>query len=176
MVVAGIFVGNTVQRTPAGKLSIKLHKTLHLFWEIIDDILNAVLFLLIGFELLATHAAWQHWILVTLAIPMVLIVRFITVALPITLLQRHKMPEPYTITILTWGGLRGGLAVALALSLPPSTYRDLILALTFAVVAFSVIVQGLSIKPLAGLANRKKANSDREMPTQPPIAFPKQNQ
>ncbi len=155
MVVAGIFVANTVQRTKYGKPSIQLRKTLHLFWEIIDDVLNAILFLLIGFELLAIHALWQHIFLALLTIPAVLLIRLITVALPITYFQRKRSKEPYTIAILTWGGLRGGLAVALALSLPPSHYRDLILTLTFAVVAFAVIVQGLSIKPLAKLAKEK---------------------
>ena len=157
MVVAGIFVGNTVQRTKAGRPSVQQRKTLHLFWEIIDDILNAVLFLLIGFELLALHAMWQHTLLVILIIPMVLIIRLITVAIPMSYFQHKKKrkAEPYTISILTWGGLRGGLAVALALSLPPNNYRDLILTLTFAVVAFAVIVQGLSIKPLAEMAKQK---------------------
>lgn len=155
MVVAGIFVANTTSNRAKNKTNATIRQTLHLFWEIIDDILNAILFLLIGFELLAINANWQHILLALAIIPIVLIIRLITVALPINLLQRNSKPEPYTITILTWGGLRGGLAVALALALPPDGYRDLILTLTFAVVAFAIIVQGLTIKPLARLAKEK---------------------
>lgn len=147
MVVAGIFVANTKTLKQKGQ-----QNTLLLFWEIIDDVLNAILFLLIGFELLAIHTLWKHSLLALTIIPIVLIVRLITVSIPMAFFQRQRSLEPYTITLLTWGGLRGGLAVALALSLPPNQYRDLILALTFAVVAFSVIIQGLSIKPIAKLA------------------------
>lgn len=147
MVVAGIFVANTTRSDNVSGQDI-----LHLFWEIIDDILNAVLFLLIGFELLVIHVSWGNSLLALSAIPLVLLARLVTVAIPMKLLQLTRTPEPFTITILTWGGLRGGLAVALALSLPSSSYRDLILLMTFAVVAFAIIIQGITIKPLAKLA------------------------
>ena len=149
MVVAGIFVANIKSSNTYH------HNTLRLFWEIIDDVLNAVLFLLLGFELLAIHATWAQSIFSILAVFIVLLVRLVTVSIPISFLQHKRQKEPYTITILTWGGLRGGLAVALALSLPPSTYRDLVLTLTFSVVAFAIIIQGLSIKPIARLAKEK---------------------
>lgn len=160
MVVSGIFVGNALPMSSDGKSNPNELKTLHLFWEIIDDILNAILFLLIGFELLAIPSLGRHLLLAATTIPIILLIRLIVVALPISYFQRKQKTQPYAIAILTWGGLRGGLAVALALSLPPSHYRDLILSLTFAVVSFSVIVQGLSIKPLAKLAKEKSLRTD----------------
>lgn len=150
MVVAGIFVGNSGSGHKTNGASH--NESLHIFWETIDEVLNAVLFLLIGFELLAINASFHELLASAAAIPIVLLVRLITVAIPMKLFQKKRTPEPYTISILTWGGLRGGLAVALALSLPPSHYRDLIITLTYGVVAFAVIVQGLTIKPLAKLA------------------------
>lgn len=150
IVVAGIFVGNTTLASSNKKLAQELQD----FWEIIDEILNAILFLLIGFELLTIKA--DYWVIVAAlgAIPLILFIRLITVSVPMKFIQLRKSKQPLMIAILTWGGLRGGLAVALALSIPNSPQRDIILAMTYAVVAFAVIVQGLTIKPLANLANR----------------------
>ncbi len=120
----------------------------------IDELLNAVLFLLIGFELLTIQASGWQIIAIIGAVPLVLLVRLLTVAIPMKFIQLRRQHGPYTIAILTWGGLRGGLAVALALSLPPSNYRNFILAMTYGVVAFAIIVQGLTIKPLARLAKQ----------------------
>lgn len=150
MVVAGIFVGNKTRKIAAENM----RQMLETFWEVIDEILNAVLFLLIGFELLTLKASPQQFVAILLVIPLVLLIRLVTVSIPIKFIHlRKRRRRPYMIRILTWGGLRGGLAVALALSLPPSPHRDFILALTYGVVAFAVIVQGLTIKPLARLAN-----------------------
>ena len=149
MVVAGIFLGNTARRNTQAE---HINRTLELFWEVIDDILNAVLFLLIGFEILILKLSWELILISLLIVPLVLAVRLFTVAIPMKMFQLKRNHKPYTISILTWGGLRGGLAVALALSLPSSVYRDWILAMTYTVVAFAVIVQGLTIKPLARLA------------------------
>lgn len=155
MVVAGIFVGDKIRR----KTHTQLRVWLDLFWELIDEILNAVLFLLIGLELLTIKATSQSLLAAVLIIPLVLLVRLITVAIPMKFFQLRRSQTPYTISVLTWGGLRGGLAVALALSLPHNAYRDLILTLTYAVVAFAVIVQGLTIKPLAKLAKQAERYS-----------------
>jgi len=151
MVVAGIFVGNKARHN---KNESKTHEALEMFWEVIDELLNAVLFLLIGFELLTIHISDYRLIAVVIAIPLVLFVRLITVAIPMQFFQLRRNHEPYTVSILTWGGLRGGLAVALALALPPSQYRDLIMTMTYGVVLFAVIVQGLTIKSLAKMAKQ----------------------
>jgi len=151
MVVAGILVGNHHIRN---KERTKMSEALDTFWEVIDEILNAVLFLLIGFELLTIQASGLQIVAIIGAIPLVLFVRLMTVSIPMKFIQLRRQHGPYTIAILTWGGLRGGLAVALALSLPPSDYRNFILAMTYGVVAFSIIVQGLTVKPLTQLAKK----------------------
>lgn len=151
MVVAGILVGNKNLRS---KEQSTMSESLSTFWEVIDELLNAVLFLLIGFELLTIQASGWQIIAIIGAVPLVLLVRLLTVAIPMKFIQLRRQHGPYTIAILTWGGLRGGLAVALALSLPTSHYRNFILAMTYGVVAFAIIVQGLTIKPLARLAKQ----------------------
>lgn len=151
MVVAGIFIGKKSQR---GKLPEQSQHILLLFWEVIDEALNAVLFLLIGFELLTIKFDTPYLLAGLMAIPLVLLIRLLTVAIPMQVFARWKKHAPWTISILTWGGLRGGLAVALALSLPASDNRSIILAMTYAVVAFAVIVQGLTVKPLVRLAKQ----------------------
>ncbi|MCH9770443.1 MAG: sodium:proton antiporter [Gammaproteobacteria bacterium] len=145
MVVAGIFVGNKGRRYEAKQTYLVLTT----FWEVIDELLNAILFLMIGLELLTLKASELEIIAAISAIPLILLVRFLTVAAPLKIFPFKLSGTPYTIRILTWGGLRGGLAVALALSLPHGPSRNLILVMTYAVVAFAVIVQGLSVKPIA---------------------------
>ncbi len=144
MVVTGLMVGGQLHNH---KFSPKSTMAIDTFWEIIDEILNAVLFLLVGFELLAIDVSGWQLLAALLVIPLVLIVRFVTVGIPMHFFKSRNLHSPYTISLLTWGGLRGGLAVALALSLPLSDNRNFILALTYAVVSFAIIVQGLSIKP-----------------------------
>lgn len=143
MVAAGIYIGNSGRNTA---MSEKSRNNLDTFWELIDEILNAMLFLLIGFELLILETRMSDIIAALIAIPLVLFVRYITVAIPMALFKIRRKYVPYTITILVWGGLRGGLAVALALALPQSTHRELILLMTYAVVMFSILVQGMTIK------------------------------
>lgn len=140
MVVAGIWIGRGLRHSPHFHL-------LETIWEAIDEVLNTVLFLLIGFELLdftvPSHILWVSF----LVIPLVLIIRWITVAAPLFALPKAKR-KPKMSLLLTWGGLRGGLAIALALSLPTGPTRDMILTLTYLIVAFSVIVQGVTIRSL----------------------------
>jgi len=158
MVVCGIMIGSSLRSKE------KLHPTVALFWELIDEILNVILFLLLGFDILSIHFN-TTWILASLLIiPLVLLVRLFTVSVPLKLFQSKKRgkKQPWMIAILTWGGLRGGLAVALALSTPPSPYRDLILSLTYAVVIFSVIIQGITISPLAKAASKAEAEAVNE--------------
>jgi CPA1 family monovalent cation:H+ antiporter len=152
MVVAGIFLGNQGHTFHMPK---KSREYLDNFWEMIDEILNAVLFLLIGLELLLIPLTQLHFIAGLLAIPVVLAVRWVIVAIPITLLRYKRRYLPHTINILTWGGLRGGLAIALALALPSGPYRSVIITMTYAVVAFAIIVQGVTIRHLLHWSDKK---------------------
>lgn len=149
MVVAGIFIGN---RGRNFSMSEETRISLDTFWELVDEVLNALLFSLIGLELLRITYTHDTIYASLIAIPLVLLVRCITVATPMWFFKRRRKYTPYFTSILIWGGLRGGLGVALALALPPSPHRSLILAMTYAVVMFSVIVQGLSVKPLVQLS------------------------
>ncbi len=152
MVVAGIFIGN---RGRNFSMSQKSRESLDTFWEIIDEILNAVLFLLIGFELLILHISKTEIMAAVIAIPVVLAARYITVSVPMSVFKIWRRYSPHTVSVMVWGGLRGGLAVALALALPAGKYRDLILAMTYAVVVFAIVIQGLTIKPLIKLTKEE---------------------
>ncbi|MEE8206187.1 MAG: cation:proton antiporter, partial [Nitrospinaceae bacterium] len=111
-------------------------------------ILNGILFVLLGFELLILTFDLSSFKAGLIAIPVVLLARFIGVSLPIWIRKFKREFSPNAIKILTWGGLRGGISVALALSLPPSPERELILMMTYVVVVFSILVQGLTIGKL----------------------------
>ncbi len=141
IVVAGLLIGNP-GRTLAMSDTTREH--LDTFWELIDEILNAVLFMLIGFELIVI-VLHPGYILAGLGgILVALVGRFISVGIPIWLLRFRRSFMRGTVRVLTWGGLRGGISIALALSLPAGTERDLIVAVTYVVVIFSVLVQGLT--------------------------------
>lgn len=144
MVVAGLVIGNQKsQHAPKTNLN-----RLRNFWEWIDDILNAVLFLLLGLEVLAINYTPQLIIASFLITPLVLLSRALVVTSILQIGRQFRNYLRYTSRILTWGGLRGGLAVALALSLPEVPERNIILSMTYAIVVFSIIFQGLSIKKL----------------------------
>ncbi|MGQ9371641.1 cation:proton antiporter [Azospirillum sp. A39] len=143
VVVAGLFIGNKGVRYG---MSEETRAHLLPFWHLIDEILNAVLFLLIGMEVFAVAFAADHALAVALAIPLVLLARFVAVSLPIRLLAVGRTFTPGVIPVMTWGGLRGGISVALALSLPAGEAKALILPATYAVVVFSIVVQGLTVK------------------------------
>ncbi|HEY6727756.1 MAG TPA: sodium:proton antiporter [Polyangiaceae bacterium] len=152
MVVAGLFIGNEGR---AGVMSEKTREHLDDFWELMDEILNAVLFVLIGLELLIISFNGMSLIAGVLAFPVVILARFIAVALPVSLLRRYRVFSPGAIRILTWGGLRGGVSVALALSIPAQladgtlvAEREILLTITYVVVVVSVVGQGLTIGPL----------------------------
>lgn len=145
VVVAGLMVGYH-GRAEAG--SHTEHKYLDTFWELMDEILNAILFVLIGLELLVLSFHGEHLLAALLAIPIVLLARFISVGFPIILMHTTRTFARGTVSMLTWGGLRGGVSVALALSLPNTPYRELILTMTYVVVVFSILVQGLTIGPV----------------------------
>jgi CPA1 family monovalent cation:H+ antiporter len=145
MVVAGLFIGNSGMKYA---VSDNTRDYVEKFWSLLDEILNSVLFLLIGLEVLVIAQRVDHIGVALLVIPVTLAARWISVSVPILLLTRWRSFTKGAIPILTWGGLRGGIAVALALSLPVNEYKPTILTITYAVVLFSIIVQGLTIKPL----------------------------
>lgn len=145
MVVAGLMMGNH-GRTLAMSPSTVDH--LDSFWELIDEILNALLFLLIGFEVLVLSFQLNYLTAGLIAIPLVLACRFTAVGLPINLLKPFRTFSPGVVKILTWGGLRGGISVALALAIPQDAGRDLFLVMTYTVVIFSIAVQGMTLKHL----------------------------
>jgi CPA1 family monovalent cation:H+ antiporter len=119
------------------------------FWELIDEILNAVLFLLIGLEVLILVYHTEYFLAALAIIPAVLLSRFISVGVPIEVMKKIRKFSPGVTRLMTWGGLRGGISVALALSLPKGNEREVILAVTYAIVIFSILVQGLTLSSLA---------------------------
>lgn len=145
VVIAGLFIGNHGARFA---MSEQTQKHVFQFWELIDEILNSVLFLLIGLEVLVVVLEPSLIGLALLSIPVVLLARYSAVFLTIKLLSIRESFLPGVTRILTWGGLRGGISVALALSLPEGPYKQPILLITYAVVVFSIIVQGLTIRPV----------------------------
>jgi len=148
MVVAGLLIGNHGR---SFAMSARTIEHLDLFWELVDETLNAVLFVAIGMELLVLTFTGAYLAAGLLAIVVVLLARLISVGLPVWLLRRSEQFDPSLVPILVWGGLRGGISVALALSLPydpagsPVPTRDVILATTYVVVVFSILVQGLTV-------------------------------
>ena len=144
MVVAGLFIGNHGRKYA---MSERTTANLDTFWEVIDEILNALLFVLIGLELLILDLEPAWLLAAALAIPLMLAVRALCVALPVAAL-REGLPRG-TIALLTWGGLRGGISIALALSLPDSPARAPLLVATYTVVVFSILVQGLTLGRVA---------------------------
>ena len=145
IVVAGLLIGNHGRLLA---MSDQVREHLDTFWELVDEVLNAVLFVLIGLEVLALTFTRAYFIAGALLIPLLLLTRFISVGGPVLILRQFRKFSPHVIKILTWGGLRGGISVALALSLPPGKNREVILAITYMVVVFSIIVQGLTIGKL----------------------------
>ncbi|MGH7258273.1 MAG: cation:proton antiporter, partial [Nitrospiraceae bacterium] len=118
------------------------------FWELVDEILNAVLFVLIGLEVLAIRFDPIYLLAGVIAIAIVLFARFVSVSLPVQIFCLFQQFTERVTLVLTWGGLRGGISVALALSLPENSYRDLIITITYIVVVFSILVQGLTVERL----------------------------
>ncbi|MDO6799334.1 cation:proton antiporter [Shimia thalassica] len=151
-VCAGLLIGDI--GTKHG-MSEQTREYVDAFWKLVDEILNAVLFLLIGFEVFAVAFDMEYLISGVLAIGLALFARLVAVAVPILILKPFRSFGPGVIPIMTWGGLKGGISVALALSLPDNEWKPLILTATYIVVIFSIIVQGLTIAPLAGKLGRE---------------------
>ena len=143
VVVAGILIGN---RGPLDAMSDETQRYLFSFWTLIDEILNSVLFLLIGLEVLVLRFELSFVWLAAASVPLVLLARFLAVSLPVLALRSRQHFVTGTVPVLTWGGLRGGISIALALSLPEVAEKPALLAATYAVVIFTIVVQGLSLR------------------------------
>ncbi|MCT8526123.1 cation:proton antiporter [Glaesserella parasuis] len=169
MVVAGIMIGNWTRRSGFSEQS---QRYLDHFWEMIDHFLNSLLFFLIGFAILLVDFNIYGIMMMILAIPICLASRYISLWLPYKVLQQFRTYNPYTLRIMSWGGLRGGLALAMALSIPAKTayangidVKDLILVMTYSVVMFSILVQGTTIEPM--IRKSKQVDPNREEYLQP---------
>lgn len=164
MVVSGIMIGNWTRHSGFSEQS---QRYLDHFWEMIDHFLNALLFFLIGFALLLIDFNIYGIVLMIVAVPVCLTARYASLWLPFQLLKRFRIYNPYTLKIMTWGGLRGGLALAMALSIPAKTafvngidVKDLVLVMTYSVVMFSILVQGSTVEPM--IRKAKQVDPNRE--------------
>ena len=146
MVTAGLIVGNDTVRDTA--MSVTTERYVDKFWELIDILLNAILFVLIGMEMLVLVIEGNYMYAGLLAVPVILICRYISLLIPINIFKKKLDFVPNTNLIMTWGGLRGGISIALALGLTHEMHRDLFLVITYIVVIFSIIVQGLTVGKL----------------------------
>lgn len=165
MVVSGIMIGNWTRRSGFSEQS---QRYLDHFWEMIDHFLNSLLFFLIGFALLLVDFNIYGIILMIVAIPVCLAARYFSLWMPYRLMQQVRTYNPYTLKIMTWGGLRGGLALAMALSIPAKTafvgngidVKEIILVMTYSVVMFSILVQGSTVEPM--IRKSKQVDPNRE--------------
>ena len=151
-VCAGLLIGHIGAKHG---MSAQTREYVDAFWKLIDEILNAVLFLMIGFEVFAVTFDFDVLITGVVSIGLALLARFSAVFIPVLLLKRSQDFSNGIVPIMTWGGLKGGISVALALSLPDSEWKPMILAATYIVVIFSIIIQGLTIAPMAKRLGRE---------------------
>jgi CPA1 family monovalent cation:H+ antiporter len=145
-VVMGLVVGSGREYA----MSALTRERLFMFWELTDDLLNLLLFGLVGLELTALAGTVRAYLIpAVIAVPIVLIARYVSVGVPIALLGRVQRFEPHMVKLMTWGGLRGALSVALALSLAEGPQKALIVTATYVVAIFSILVQATTVEPLA---------------------------
>lgn len=147
IVVAGLIVGNDTVRGTA--MSEETEQYVDRFWELLDILMNAILFVLIGLEMLILEVRREYIIASLAAIGIVLLARYLSLIAPVRFFAKRLQFVPHTSTIMAWGGLRGGISIALALSLPVEMNRSLFVTVTYGVVVFSIIVQGLTVGKLA---------------------------
>jgi CPA1 family monovalent cation:H+ antiporter len=142
MVAIGLLLGNEGR---ALAMSAQTRERLDLFWQLLDEILNGVLFVLIGLEFALIAFPSGSFVAVVCVVALCVFVRYLVIGMPVRLGRRWFGLPPASDLVLTWSGVRGGVSVALALSLPPVNERNLVLMLTYCVVVFSILVQGLTI-------------------------------
>ena len=153
MVVSGLLIGNHGRLLA---MSERTREHLDTFWELLDEVLNAVLFLLIGLELLVLTLGWSDILFGAALVPLVLLARWLSVWGPVALLRLRRTFTPGAVQLLTWGGLRGGISVALALSLPEGLLRETFLPATYVIAVFSILVQGLTVGRLVRTVTAKE--------------------
>lgn len=151
VVVAGLAMGSETGHSAMSEIAQHHVST---FWSMIDELLNTLLFLLIGLEFVSVPLSGFDLLAGGIAILLALFARFISILLPAAFLRLHDILEPHALAVLTWGGLRGGISVALALSLPGEAPRGHLLPVVYAVVVFTIIAQGLTMPALARRYNR----------------------
>ncbi|MBY7697932.1 cation:proton antiporter [Vibrio alginolyticus] len=175
MVVSGIMIGNWTRFIGFSKES---EDHLDHFWELVDEFLNGVLFLLIGMSMLLFEFHKEDWIMMAISVPLVLAARYLSVFLSYIGFKRYRKYNPWSVRILTWGGLRGGLALAMALSIPSGIWviqdklidvKEIILVMTYSVVVFSILIQGSTITPMIekAKAEEKKMEENNQAITTP---------
>ncbi|EPE6797168.1 cation:proton antiporter [Vibrio alginolyticus] len=177
MVVSGIMIGNWTRFIGFSKES---EDHLDHFWELVDEFLNGVLFLLIGMSMLLFEFHKEDWIMMAISVPLVLAARYLSVFLSYIGFKRYRKYNPWSVRILTWGGLRGGLALAMALSIPSGIWviqdklidvKEIILVMTYSVVVFSILIQGSTITPMIekAKAEEKKMEENNQAITTPEL-------
>ncbi|GAA4010447.1 sodium:proton antiporter [Deinococcus rubellus] len=164
-VAAGLLVGSLNDRIPSALSSRERYDG---FWHLTDELLNIFLFALLALEVVAVRFSVTALLLGVLAIPVVLVARTISVQVPISVLRRRHDFSPFTRRLMIWGGLRGAISVALAFTVPAGPERDLFLVMTYVVVVFSIIVQGLSVGRLAARAGEAQSKGEAENTAQQP--------
>jgi len=153
VVAAGLLMGNHSINSDDKEHS---HEGLEKFWKLVDEMLNTILFVMLGLQMINLSFIANYFITGGIVIVLMLIARWVSIALPVTFL-RHSLKINYAnVNILTWAGLRGGISIALALSLPHSIYREIILAGSYFVVIFSIVVQGLTLNRVINFSFRNK--------------------
>lgn len=155
VVFAGLFAGNQSINSDWRDHS---HESLEKFWLLIDEMLNTILFVMIGLQMVNLPFLNNYWLIGGIGISIILVARWFSIVLPLTFLRRSLKISYNNVNILTWAGLRGGVSVALALSLPITPYRHIILAGAYFIVIFSVIVQGLTLNKVISASVKKNTN------------------
>ncbi|MCG7515995.1 cation:proton antiporter [Vibrio sp. MMH1-50] len=173
MVVSGIMLGNWTRFIGFSKES---EDHLDHFWELVDEFLNGVLFLLIGMSMLLFEFHKEDWIMMAISVPLVLAARYLSVFISYIGFKRYRKYNPWSIKILTWGGLRGGLALAMALSIPSGILvipeklidvKEIIMVMTYSVVVFSILIQGSTITPMIEKAKQAEKDMEAKVSSEP---------